>query len=235
MATKPNELNIYQKLAKVRKAVEVIQKNKDGYGYKYVSDDAILARLTVIMDKLGLSLIPRMVPGTFDVTPYSYTKTKYDKNTRSMVNENVNEVICKSEMTLQWVNNDNPEESITVPWALVGQQSDASQSFGSGLTYSYRYFLLKYFGIATPSDDPDEWRRKQKDMELEEDKAIAKEIVDEIDTNIRAFLAANPTRKDDVRGLITTYVKSGDYTKITESALAAKLLADFNNKFITEE
>lgn len=235
MATKPNELNIYQKLAKVRKAVEVIQKNKEGYGYKYVSDDVILAKLSVMMDKFGLSLIPRIVPSTFEVSPYTYTKTKFDKNSRSMVTENVNEVICKSEMTMEWINNDNPEETIVVPWALTGQQADASQSFGSGLTYSYRYFLLKYFGIATPSDDPDEWRRKQKEIELEEDKAIAKEIVDEIDTKVRSFLAANPTRKDDVRGLITTYVKSGDYTKITESALAAKLLADFNNKFITEE
>ena len=30
-------MNIYQKLAKIRKQVEVIQRNKAGYGYKYVS------------------------------------------------------------------------------------------------------------------------------------------------------------------------------------------------------
>lgn len=29
------QLNIYQKLAKIRKQVEVIQKNKRGYGYTY--------------------------------------------------------------------------------------------------------------------------------------------------------------------------------------------------------
>lgn len=31
------QMNIYQKLARIRKQVEVIQKNKSGYGYKYVS------------------------------------------------------------------------------------------------------------------------------------------------------------------------------------------------------
>ena len=33
--------NIYQKLAKVRKQVEVIRKNKSGYGYKYVIRNGI--------------------------------------------------------------------------------------------------------------------------------------------------------------------------------------------------
>lgn len=47
-------LNIYQKLAKIRKQVEVIQKNKSGFNYKYVTDDELLAKLTVLMDKYGL-------------------------------------------------------------------------------------------------------------------------------------------------------------------------------------
>ena len=41
--------NIYQKLAKVRKQVEVIRKNKSGYGYKYVTEDEILAKISVFM------------------------------------------------------------------------------------------------------------------------------------------------------------------------------------------
>lgn len=39
-------LNIYQKLAKIRKQVEVIQRNKKGYGYTYVSEDEILAKIS---------------------------------------------------------------------------------------------------------------------------------------------------------------------------------------------
>ena len=45
-------LNLYQKLAKIRKQVEVVQKNKSGYGYKYVTDDELLAKITVGIRKL---------------------------------------------------------------------------------------------------------------------------------------------------------------------------------------
>ncbi len=42
------DMNIYQKLAKIRKQVEVIQRNKSGYGYKYVSEDEILAKMVLV-------------------------------------------------------------------------------------------------------------------------------------------------------------------------------------------
>lgn len=64
--------NIYQKLAKVRKQVEVIRKNKSGYGYKYVTEDEILAKISVFMDKYHLSLVPSIQSGTTRVEPYTY-------------------------------------------------------------------------------------------------------------------------------------------------------------------
>ena len=67
-----NEMNIYQKLAKIRKNAEVIQKNKAGYGYKYVTDDELLAKITCFMDKYGVSLIPSVTSGTMSVEPYTY-------------------------------------------------------------------------------------------------------------------------------------------------------------------
>ena len=69
------DLNIYQKLSKIRKQVEVIQKNKAGYGYKYVSEDEILARISGLMDKYSLSLIPCVVRGSAAVEPCADTQT----------------------------------------------------------------------------------------------------------------------------------------------------------------
>lgn len=63
------QMNIYQKLARIRKQVEVIQKNKSGYGYKYVSEDEILAKISVFMDKYGLSLIPEHQAGQHNCVP----------------------------------------------------------------------------------------------------------------------------------------------------------------------
>ena len=62
------KLNIYEKLAKIRKNVEVLQKNASGYGYKYVSEDLILEKITGLMDRYGLSLIPSIVQGSTAVT-----------------------------------------------------------------------------------------------------------------------------------------------------------------------
>ena len=224
-------LNIYQKLAKLRKQVEVIQKNKSGYGYKYVTEDEILARVSVFMDKFGLSLIPSINNGSLSVSPYQYKKTKVTK-TGDIYEENVNEVLVSGDMTWTWVNNENPDERIDVNWAIVGQQSDASQAFGSGLTYSSRYFLLKYFSIATPDSDPDGYRSKQKEAEIAEDNMVASKIIESFDKEVRKYLEENQDKAEHVKKLVSKYVRGGDYFLITKSAVAAKLQEEFRKKFL---
>ena len=223
-------LNIYQKLAKIRKQVEVIQKNKSGYGYKYVSEDEILSKISVFMDKYGISLIPSIVGGTTKVEPYTYKKTK-STTTGEIYEEINNEILVSADMVWSWVNNENPEERVPVGWALVGQQGDASQAFGSGLTYSSRYFMLKYFNVATPDSDPDNFRGKQRAAELAEDRMIAEQIIGSVDEVIKSFLSENPGKADEVKKFVSKYVKGGNYFAITESVLASKLLSDFKTTF----
>lgn len=233
MADQQN-LNIYQKLAKIRKQVEVIQRNKKGYGYTYVSEDEILAKISGFMDKYALSLIPSVVHNSSIVSPYSTKKTK-STNKGEIYEENVNEVLVSADMVFTWVNNENPEERVDVPWILVGHQSDGSQSFGSGLSYAMRYFLLKFFNIATPDDDPDKWRSKQRAAGTAEDKMIAEEIISSVDTLVKDYLASNPDKAEEVKKFVAKYVKGGNYFAITESVLASKLLADFKETFKIKE
>lgn len=227
-------LNIYQKLAKIRKQVEVIQRNKKGYGYTYVSEDEILAKISGFMDKYSLSLIPSVIHSSAVVTPYHTKKTK-STNKGEIYEENVNEVLVSADMVFTWVNNENPNERVDVPWILVGHQSDGSQSFGSGLSYAMRYFLLKFFNIATPDDDPDKWRSKQRAAGAAEDKMIAEEIIASFDTMVKEFLASNQDKTEEVKKFVAKYVKGGNYFAITESVLASKLLADFKETFKIKE
>ena len=226
-------MNIYQKLAKIRKEVEVIQRNKAGYGYKYVSEDKLLAKISVLMDKYGLSLIPSVDSKSLQVSPYNTKKTKTLKS-GELYEENVNEVLTSADMTFTWVNNDLPEERVQVPWVLVGHQTDGSQSFGSGLSYSMRYFLLKFFNVATPDDDPDKFRSEQRAASAAEEKAVTNEIINSFDAKVKEFLAANPKESDNVKKLVEKYVKGGNYFAIEESTLAAKLLQDFKDTFVKE-
>ena len=167
----PDEsLNIYQKLARIRKIVGVIKKNKSGYGYKYTTEDEILAKITAGMERYGVSLLPMIKSGTGEVTPYKYVDKK---------GKDAYEIIVSADMVFRWVNDENPEEHIDVDWMMVGQQGDAAQAMGAGLTYTNRYFLLKYFQISTVEDDPDNWRSKKKavlDEEINDD--IKKKVLD---------------------------------------------------------
>lgn len=218
-------LNLYQKLAKIRKPAEVIKKNKRGYGYTYVDEEEILSKITGLMAKYEVSLIPKIVPGTAKVEPYTYVKTKAAKDGK-VINENVNEVIVHADMEWIWVNDANPEERIVVPWILVGSQADVSQSFGSALTYSSRYFLLKYFNIATSEDDPEQYRKRQAEAADTEDKLIAEHITEEIHAMVTKFVAEHPDQKSAVVTIVKKYVKDGNYLSIKQSAIATGLLND---------
>lgn len=224
------ELNIYQKLAKIRKQVEVMKRDTKAYGYSYTKEESILAKITVFMDKYNLSLIPGIVPGTTKIEPYRYKKTKSTQK-GDIYEENVNEVLVSADTVWTWINNDNPAESITVPWAMVGQQSDASQSFGSGLTYSSRYFLLKYFNISTSNDDPDKFRSKQREAEAEEERILTGKVIENMDSYIKGYLAKHQDKREEMKNVVTRYVKNGDYFSIKESALAAKMLREIQDTF----
>lgn len=230
------KLNIYQKLAKVRKNVEVLNKNASGYGYKYTSEDVILEKLTGMMDKYGLSLIPSIVPDTLHVSPYSYTETKAKKD-GSLYDKLTNEILVSGDMVFTWVNDENPAERIEVPWALVGQQSDASQAFGSGLSYVSRYFLLRYFSIATIEDDPDNWRSRQKEAALTEEREIAKEIVAKIHNAVTAYVAEHTDQREAlIEAIKSTAVDkngkaTGNYNSIVDPVVAGKVWQKLNESF----
>ena len=236
MSKKPIEtMTLVEKLAGIRSMVEVIRKNKSGYNYKYVSEDEILARVTAGMDKYHVLLYPSIVPQTAEITPYSYTKTKNTKDGKRL-EETVNEVLVKADMVYTWVNLDNPEDRLEVPWLTVGQQADASQAVGSGLSYLNRYFLLKMFQIATPDDDPDNWRSKKLQAAEEEERAVVSAMIDEIDELISNYLNSfqDEEKLKDARTKLTAVVKkhvkdekgkpSGNYRIVTNMKTATDVL-----------
>lgn len=227
------QLNLVQKLAKIRAISDVVSKEKRGYNYTYADITTILANITAGMKKYGVSLIPSVVPGTAEVSQNVVTNTKFDK-TGKAYDSTATEMLVKAEMVFKWVNDDNPEEFIEVPWFVTGSQTDPSQAFGSGLTYCTRYFLCNYFQIAQSDSDVDTYRSKQKAAEESEGKAIAEEIINGFDTLVKQFLADNSDKVDEVKKFISKYAKNANYLAIKEPMLASKLLADFKAKYKVE-
>ena len=231
-------LNIYQKLAKVGKMVDVIKKEKSGFNYKYTDITEILARVKTGMEKYGLSLIPTIVPDTMTCEPVTFVKTKVARNTKQPYDETKVEMVVKADTIMEWINNDNPSEKVVVNWVVTGCQEDPSQALGSALTYCERQFLQSFFHIATTENDVDTYRSKQKAAEAAENKAILDEIIKTIDELSKDYVANAEdmeTAREAIFSLTSKYVKGGNYKKIDNANLAAKLLQEFKDTFLIKE
>lgn len=229
------KLTLLQKLAKIRTMSDVVSRNKKGFNYTYADITSILANITAGMKKYGVSLIPTIVQSTANICQMVSTNTKIDKTGKAYDNT-VTEMLYTADMIYKWVDDENPEDYIEVPWFATGSQADPSQAFGSGMTYSLRYFMLQYFQIAQAMSetDVDAFRSKQKEVETSEERANAESIIQDFDTKLKSFLADNPNKGEEVKKFVSRYAKNANYQVIKEPVLAAKLLDDFTNKYLTE-
>lgn len=223
-------MNIYQKLAKIRKIVDVVSKKKSGFKYTYADINEILAKVKGGMETYGVSLIPEIQSQTANVELQELVTSAPMKD-GSTIDKKSFEYLVKSDMIFRWVNNDNPDDNIMVPWYIVGSQADPSQAFGSGLTYCTRYFLLNYFQIAQ-DNDVDKYRSEQKAAAEVENRETAASIVKELDGLVHSFLADNAESRDDVMRFMKRFTKDGNYNKVVEPAIAAKMLNDFKSTFL---
>lgn len=135
-------LNIYKKLIEVRKSVPWLKKDQKGEGYKYVSSSQTLSSVREKLDEMGLLLIP-------DIVEYTIQDHETQKGAHWYF------TILK--MTFTWVNADNPKETIKCNWTGQGLDS-GEKGVGKALTYGEKYFILKFFNVATDIDDPDKYQ-----------------------------------------------------------------------------
>lgn len=145
------ELNIYQKIADVKANIEGFTKDTQGYNFTYVSGSQILHRIRNKMIEHRLLLIP------------STSNEKWTTHTyKNKKGHEVIDFIVEMDLNYKWVNADKPDEQLDISYHAFGQQSDISQAHGTALTYSERYFLMKFFNIPTDEDDADAKEKQDK-------------------------------------------------------------------------
>lgn len=142
-------MNLHQKLIEIRKEIDVFEKDTKGFNYSYVSGSQVLGKIQEKMNELGVILHPEMKDlehNTFDYQQWNKSRNQMEDKTDFVISGNMKYV---------WINADDPKERIEIDWNIYGQQDDISKAYGSALTYSERYFLLKFFNTPTDDDDPD--------------------------------------------------------------------------------
>lgn len=143
MATKKN---IYQKLLNIQKQIVGLGKDKAAYGYKYVTGDKVLEHIKPLMNQEGLLLKQEVI---------SIENVRQDYQTKSGTTSEINSKVM---MRFTWIDAETGETDECL-FGANGQNA-WDKGVGSALTYGERYFLLKYFHIATDEDDIDNPERK---------------------------------------------------------------------------
>lgn len=147
-------MSIYKKLLEIQKQVKGLGKDKKSFSFSYVTGNKVLGFIKPLMDQYGLILKQEVL---------SIDNERIDYNTKKGAKS---EILSKVMMRFTWVDCETGEQDINLFGA--NGQNDWEKGLGSALTYAERYFLLKYFHIATDEDDIDNPERKAMEESSEE-------------------------------------------------------------------
>jgi len=178
------KLNLYQKLLHIQTKINGLGKDKTTYQYKYVTGDKVLGEIKPLMNQLGLILKQEVI--SIENTRQDYSTAKGSKS----------EILSKVMMQFTWIDCATGERDVNSFGA--NGQNDWEKGLGSALTYAERYFLLKYFHIATDEDDIDNDQRKttapitQTNFEDAKSKLIVVSTLAELQS---VYMALNPNEK----------------------------------------
>lgn len=140
MSNEPKKLNLYQKLIEVRKEVIYIKQANEGYKFKYASAPEIIGAIRSKMDELNLLLVPDMTEaGLINVDSKHY---------------------FKATISYTWIDADNPEDRLTTSKTYIEDKMTGCQGCGSLQSYAERYFLYKFFQVATGKDDVEKYYKE---------------------------------------------------------------------------
>lgn len=142
-------MNLYEKLFEIQKSCTYIQKNAQGYQYKYAAGTDVIAPIRAKMDELKVMLFPMVRKGQ------SERGESVDDKGKTKI-----QFFTQVDIDFVWVNIETPEEKVIVPWYAQGVDP-AEKGVGKAWTYAERYFLLKFFHIPTDMDDPDRFQEKR--------------------------------------------------------------------------
>jgi hypothetical protein len=148
MSEEKKQMNLHQKLVEVRKSVVYIKKTEKGHNHSFANGANIIGSIRGKMDELNVLLIPNME--SFSVVQLG------SKN------------VVQATISYTWTDADNPKDQLKCSYTYIEDKQTGCQSIGALQTYAERYFLYKFFQVATDKDDPDTFLGRH-NLQIEED------------------------------------------------------------------
>lgn len=168
-----------QKLLEMQKRVDSVVKDGKNQSDKYdfASDENVLDTFRPLMDELGLLLIPQIDGATVREGVTRSGTARY---------------LTEMTMLMRWIDTESGEQ-LDVPWYAQGVDLAGEKGVGKALTYGEKYFLLKFFHVATKKDDPDSDGRTGSGEKKQRGTQAQKE-------NLDYYRAAIPQMLDELYG-----------------------------------
>lgn len=156
-------MGIYKKLLEIQKSVIGLAKDGKGYSYKYVTANKLLDYIKPLMNEQGLLLKQEMVNMKNEVIKYQ------SKNSEKT------EVLYSIEYRFTWIDVETGEQDVNSFFSAG--MNDFEKGVGSSASYAERFFIMKYFHIASDeNDDIDNPKRKEEEVENKKEKNRKKAI-----------------------------------------------------------
>lgn len=133
---------LLNKLLVIQKAIDCIAKSEKGFNYSYAGQEQVLNTIRPLMNDQGLLLMQEVLE--VENTRIDYVTAK---------GQSKSEILTSAKQLFTWMDCET-DEKLAVRFHANGM-NDWEKGLGSALTYAERYFLLKFFHIPTPNDDPD--------------------------------------------------------------------------------
>ena len=186
-------MNLYEKLLDIQTRTQAIIKDMTvGEGkqsYKAVSSVQVVEQIRPMMDEHKLLLIPSVTDARV-----------MEGRTSSGTSRYFTEVF----FNMVWHDCESGEE-LAVPSYAQGVDLAGEKGVGKAHTYNKKYFLMKFFHIPTPADDPDQDSRTKSGEKAQRGTQAAKE-------NVLKYRAAIP--------LMLHELYAGDADKIKAAYIA---------------
>lgn len=203
-------MNIYQKLHKIQSQVLGLGKDKSSNSYKYVTGSKVLEHIKPLMNEYGLILKQEVLSIDNERQDYKVGINTPNEKMKS-------EILTKCMMRFTWIDTETGEKDENLFGA--NGQNDWEKGLGSALTYAERYFLLKYFHIATDEDDIDNPERKEQEEQLQQAENLRLNAIKKILTEC--------TTEETLKA---EYLKLSESDKKTFAKLVAELKEKLTNK-----
>jgi hypothetical protein len=207
-------MELYKKLLRIQDEVKGLSKDKKSHNYGYVTGNKLLSFIKPLMSREGLLLKQEIL--SIENTRQDYKV--WDKWVKDTEGKTVgawkpkNEILSKVMMKFTWIDADTGDKDENLFGA--NGQNDWEKGLGSALTYGERYFLLKYFHIATDEDDIDNPDRKPK-----EDEPVVKAKDEERLPALTPsqFQATKKATKAQIQKVLDSYRMSADEREVLSS------------------